>query len=528
MPLDITVTNAGRAALVNAQNTGTDPVTITEVGLSQTAVVPAVTDIALAGEFKRVAGVAGEVVADDTIHINMVDSTADVYSLRSFALYLDDGTMFAIYGQVDPILEKTVQSIGALSIDAIFADIAAALLTFGNANFTNPPATTERQGVVELTTNAEAQAGTDSVRALTVAAAVSAILPWLLAVDGSGSGLDADLLDGQDGGYYANIIARLGYTPVNRAGDVMTGLLTLSGAPTAANHAATKTYIDNLVTAAALLAKLLTVDGAGSGLDADLLDGQQGSYYADVLTKLLAVDGSGSGIDADLLDGQHGSFFRDLANATGILPDGRLSGDYSGLGDVIMQRLRLTATDDLSAASTLHALQIGPDDGVNTVFDGNEVMTRDNGSPTTTYFEAGIYIGASADVAKQGSPYYHPSNDGSGSGLDADLLDGQHASYFQKGLSILVDTASALVLRIEIGGTPWYFQMGTGSCNGNSSASVTFAQAYAGRALALASGGGTSTNVEGDVHDTSNSLTSVSVINSGSTTTSFKYIAFGR
>lgn len=64
--------------------------------------------------------------------------------------------------------------------------------------------------------------------------------------------------------------------------------------------------------AADLLATLLTVDGAGSGLDADKLDGQEGSYYlpassytaADVLTKLLTVDGAGSGIDADRLEGK--------------------------------------------------------------------------------------------------------------------------------------------------------------------------------------------------------------------------------
>jgi len=63
-------------------------------------------------------------------------------------------------------------------------------------------------------------------------------------------------------------------------------------------------------------------DGNGSGLDADLLDGQQGSYYlaagsytaADVLSKLLTVDGAGSGLDADLLDGQSSSYygFRDV------------------------------------------------------------------------------------------------------------------------------------------------------------------------------------------------------------------------
>lgn len=42
-----------------------------------------------------------------------------------------------------------------------------------------------------------------------------------------------------------------------------------------------KNYLNlNVNTASALLAKLITVDGAGSGLDADLLDGLQGAAYA--------------------------------------------------------------------------------------------------------------------------------------------------------------------------------------------------------------------------------------------------------
>lgn len=73
-----------------------------------------------------------------------------------------------------------------------------------------------------------------------------------------------------------------------------------------------------------LRALLLTVDGAGSGIDADKLDGQEGAYYlpaasytaADVLTKLLTVDGAGSGLDADLLDGQHASDFVEVAGDT--------------------------------------------------------------------------------------------------------------------------------------------------------------------------------------------------------------------
>lgn len=64
-------------------------------------------------------------------------------------------------------------------------------------------------------------------------------------------------------------------------------------------------------TAAAVLALLLTVDGAGSGLDADKLDGQEAAAFAlasdvtaaAILTKLLTIDGPGSGLDADHFDG---------------------------------------------------------------------------------------------------------------------------------------------------------------------------------------------------------------------------------
>jgi hypothetical protein len=68
---------------------------------------------------------------------------------------------------------------------------------------------------------------------------------------------------------------------------------------------------------------LTTADeGSGNGLDADTLDGQQGTYYlaastytaSDVLTKLLTVDGTGTNLDADLLDGQQGTYDLDYNN----------------------------------------------------------------------------------------------------------------------------------------------------------------------------------------------------------------------
>lgn len=107
-----------------------------------------------------------------------------------------------------------------------------------------------------------------------------------------------------------------------KTGGTMTGFIVLNADPASAMQPATKQYADTKLaasayTAADVLAKLLTVDGPGSGLNADLLDGNSSSFYlaassytaADVLAKLLTVDGAGSGIDADLLDGNSSAAF---------------------------------------------------------------------------------------------------------------------------------------------------------------------------------------------------------------------------
>ena len=465
MSVNITITTLGRAALVNAENTGTNPVVITQVGITETAVTPTVGTTSLTGELKRISGVAGDVVADDTIHINLTDDSGDAYSMRSFALYLADGTLFAIYGQAAPLIVKTAESIAAIAIDTIFADIDAALLTFGTAEFTNPPATTDRAGVVELATVAEAQAGIDALRALTPATAKAAILGWLLSQDGSGSGLDADLLDGQDGSYYANIAARLGFTPVNKAGDLMTGLLRLSGAPTLTDHATTKAYVDALVTASALLTKLLTVDGSGSGLDSDLLDGQDGAYYANIAarlgftpvnkagdlmggllrrsgappltdhattkayvdalvtaaaikTALLTVDGSGSGIDADLLDGLDAAVFARVAGGT-------LTGFLSLHADPTAAMHAATRQWVLAQIAT-GAIGFTP---VNRAGDTMTGLLRLSAAPTLAdHATTKAYVDALVTAAAIKTALL--TVDGSGSGIDADLLDGQDGAYY--------------------------------------------------------------------------------------------------
>jgi len=82
-----------------------------------------------------------------------------------------------------------------------------------------------------------------------------------------------------------------------------------------------------------VLSAVKKVDGAGSGLDADLLDGMDSSAFAqttlanvldaDILTKLKNVDGAGSGLDADLLRGLPADFTNSLAvNGYQKLPSG--------------------------------------------------------------------------------------------------------------------------------------------------------------------------------------------------------------
>lgn len=60
----------------------------------------------------------------------------------------------------------------------------------------------------------------------------SDLLTSIKTVDGSGSGLDADLLDGHDTTYFQTA---LGYTPANVAGDTFTGGVTFQGSSTSFN-----------------------------------------------------------------------------------------------------------------------------------------------------------------------------------------------------------------------------------------------------------------------------------------------------
>lgn len=239
-------TPEGRAAIINAQNTGTNAVLVTQIGVTEQAFVPDPEGgyLTLPGERKRLTTFGGSAVAGDVIHVSIRDDSTDNYSLRGIGLYLDTGTLLCVSSQPEVILEKSPQAMMLLAADMMLSDIDASAITFGSTEFLNPPATTEVQGVVELATNLEVAEGKDDKRAVTsaallyalnarlgngaptalakklIATATEAVFRELLGIKGAalldtghGNGLDADTLDGKHGDFYldwANLTNRPG------------------------------------------------------------------------------------------------------------------------------------------------------------------------------------------------------------------------------------------------------------------------------------------------------------------------------
>lgn len=149
------------------------------------------------------------------------------------------------------------------------------------------------------------------------------LLAALITVDGAGSGLDADLLDGQQGAFYAPInapaLTGVPTAPTAAPGDSTTQLATTAFVTTAGNLKA------NIASPVFTGNPQAPTPGAG---DSDtsiattaFVTGAVSTATTPVnlLGQIMTVDGAGSGLDADLLDGQHGTFYTAMANMTGTI-----------------------------------------------------------------------------------------------------------------------------------------------------------------------------------------------------------------
>jgi hypothetical protein len=183
--LSLTITQGGLARFTEAQLAGDLKLSIASVGLTDADILVAPTLTSLPGEFRRLDSISGEAVGDNIIHMVMRDDEPVGYTAKGFGLYFEDGTLFGVYGQPALLFEKSPLTTFMSAIDIAFPAGDITSLVFGDANFLNPPATTEKLGVVELATDAETQAGTDPRRVPSVLALSRAVTIWIKnALDG--------------------------------------------------------------------------------------------------------------------------------------------------------------------------------------------------------------------------------------------------------------------------------------------------------------------------------------------------------
>ena len=114
-------------------------------------------------------------------------------------------------------------------------------------------------------------------------------------------------------------------------------------------------------------------------------------------------DGDGSGLDADLLDGKQGNLF--VTNTDGSI----LLNEPSGA--------KLRIGRDLTKSEVFFTPRLSDETGWD--FDRDFGFNFAN---RNWYFEGALHI--------DGNEVWHAGNDGGGTGLNADLLDGFHASHF--------------------------------------------------------------------------------------------------
>jgi hypothetical protein len=280
---------------------------------------------------------------------------------------------------------------------------------------------------------------------------------WHAGNDGSGSGLDADMLDG----YHASSFVK------------------------------TSDYDDTDV-----LAKIKNVDGSGSGLDADLLDGYHSSDFilttGGTITGNLTVEGllkgilTGHPLKSYSYDGtvhkywtKVGQFQSESYAYLAILVIGKHDVNYPYNSATIVHFSTFLGGSTYSASVVQFGNVGGVSQEIKATIDENgglwvynpvcwissiqfyvlQKYNVDVYTDASIYQEAqptswvadprnsirlarqpdGSYIVANTykphynfpdNVQIEGNTVWHAGNDGSGSGLDADLLDGKHASDF--------------------------------------------------------------------------------------------------
>ena len=173
------------------------------------------------------------------------------------------------------------------------------------------------------------------------------------------------------------------------------------------------------------------------------LDGIEASATADqtaseIMTAIKTVDGSGSGLDADTVDGQHASAFLTSFTETNLfLGDGGNASTHPGTSKLIFSGQISSGSNVLGMPTTNNAnafINLNKHSGEY----NSQLGFSSNGN---IYYRN--FNNTAINSTQAFRQIWDSGNDGSGSGLDADTVDGVQASSFVRG-----DQSNAINLTI--------------------------------------------------------------------------------
>jgi len=371
------------------------------------------------------------------------------------------------------------------------------------------------------------------------------LLTLIKTVDGSGSGLDADLLDGIDSSQFL----RSDEDDTFDGNLIVTGDLTVSGNTTYVNTE-TIQLSDNIITLNANFTGATATENAGIEVERGdetnvVLQWNETNNYWEIASggttgRIITTgdEGAGNGFDADLLDGQEGSYYLDFTNATNK-PDPQidvnLTGKVTGSGTTTLTDLgngtisistelantavtagvygsasaipiitvdedgRLTnvstgavkGVDSTEWYSANNTYQINTGDGsvFNTIIDEFTGLTV-NGDITVTGTVDGrdiaidgakldnIEVGATADMSNTEILEGIKTVDGTGSGLDADLLDGNEVTFYLDFTNTTNKPDPTLTLNGDVTGSATFTDLGNATLTADIAASGVSAGSY--------------------------------------------------
>lgn len=267
---------------------------------------------------------------------------------------------------------------------------------------------------------------------------------WTSRSDGAGSGLDADLLDGlQATKFFRNDVAN----QTTRWDRVFAGSTGQANAKYG-NDTAGLANLNNL-SIGTWYGFSIHPTISGQAVDVDTpafsVNARNGNVYAagNIFEQNQALSSRYLGLNAtaanaDKLDGQHGAFYQNASNLNaGIVPVARLSGTY----DISVSGNAATATR-LATARTINGVSFNGTSNITV----NPYVERDDASNANRYLAfvdnntAGfkrlnmdtnlVWNPSTNTLTASGSKFWNAANDGSGSGLSADNLDGINSSSF--------------------------------------------------------------------------------------------------